>query len=267
MFLSNLQTLCLILVAKINSSSRHEWNRENPFGITTSYFTVTDIIKDIPSVDGCSPATMWMLARHGTRNPNLGTLTKMKEELPDLRDEMVKAWEEGRGSMLKETIVSMKKWNVTLLEDDEDVKMLTNNGRLEHRLMGHRWRTRLQHFFIDSDKVKVKAAKEQRCIDSAGEFLKGAFDTLDTSLLPSIRVDNHLINFCQKCSKYVDEVTHNEKRKLQTQKLLKSKSWEDMMNRVIKKTGVNMDFSEMQLLWKMCEFERSKSPWCQFPAW
>ena len=40
-----------------------------------------------------------------------------------------------------------------------------------------------------------------------------------------------------------------------------------MTTRVIKKSGVKMDSSEMQLLWNMCSFERSKSPWCQYPAW
>ena len=122
--------LCLVLIARIHSSTRSDWSVENPFGITTSYFTVMDIIKDLPSVDGCTPATMWMLARHGSRNPDIGILTNMKEKLPELRDKMVKAWEEGRGSMLEKDIGYMKKWNGTLLEDDEDAKMLTDNGRL-----------------------------------------------------------------------------------------------------------------------------------------
>ena len=146
---ATLFVICLILAAKVNSLQiREEFGSGNSFGILTSYFTVTDIIKDIPDVDGCSPALMWTLARHGSRNPDDVFLTKIKKDLPKLRDELLCAWKEGRGSMLKKDIVVIEKYNIDRLKD-EDAKMLTDIGHLEHRLMGDRWRNRLGYLVYD----------------------------------------------------------------------------------------------------------------------
>ena len=264
---ATLLLFCLILAAKVNSlQKRKDLGKGNPFGIITSYFTVTDIIKKMPDVDGCSPALMWMLARHGSRNPDDDTLTKMTKDLPKLRDELLFAWKEGRGSMLKKDVVMIEKCNFDRLKD-EDAKMLTDIGHLEHRLMGDRWRNRLGYLVNDSNKIEVRTAEEQRCIDSAKEFLNGSFNTINNSLLPNITVDNHLINFDKLCSKFIEEVKISNERKLETKQLMRSKAWRKMMDRVVSKTGVNMDVSEAKLLWNMCRFERSKCPWCQYPSW
>ena len=41
--------------------------------------------------------------------------------------------------------------------------------------MGDRWRNRLGYLVYDSSKIEVRTAEEQRCVDSAEEFLKGSF--------------------------------------------------------------------------------------------
>ena len=41
----------------------------DPFGTKTSYFKVANTDDGVLEVDGCSPAMIWILARHGTRNP------------------------------------------------------------------------------------------------------------------------------------------------------------------------------------------------------
>ena len=103
--------------------------------------------------------------------------------------------------MLKKDIVVIEKYNTDRLKD-EDAKMLTTDiGHLEHRLMGDRWRNRLGYLVNDSSKIEVRTAEEQRCVDSAEEFLKGSFNTISISLLLNISVDNHLVHFDKQCSK------------------------------------------------------------------
>ena len=65
----------------------------------------------------------------------------------------------------------------------------------------------------------------------------------------------------------IEEVKNSNERKLQTQQLMRGKAWENMLDRVVSKTGVKMNVSEVELLWNMCRFERPKCPWCQYPSW
>ena len=51
--------------------------------------------------------------------------------------------------MLKKDIVKIENFNIDRFED-EDAKMLTDIGHLEHRLMGDRWRNRLGYLVNDS---------------------------------------------------------------------------------------------------------------------
>jgi len=81
------------------------------FGTKTSYFKVANTDDGVLEVDGCSPSMIWILARHGTRNPGDDDILMMEEELPRLRDEIVTAWQEGRGSMLEEDIIRMIEWS------------------------------------------------------------------------------------------------------------------------------------------------------------
>ena len=63
------------------------------------------------------------LARHGTRNPGAGDITAMATQLPELRDAVVAAWLEGRGTMAEEDIARLMEWTFDL-DPDQD-KLLT----------------------------------------------------------------------------------------------------------------------------------------------
>ena len=64
-----------------------------------------------------------LLARHGTRNPGAEDITAMATQLPELRDAVVAAWLEGRGTMAEEDIVRLMEWTFDL-DPDQD-KLLT----------------------------------------------------------------------------------------------------------------------------------------------
>ena len=63
------------------------------------------------------------LARHGTRNPGAEDITAMATQLPELRDAVVAAWLEGRGTMAEEDIARLMEWTFDL-DPDQD-KLLT----------------------------------------------------------------------------------------------------------------------------------------------
>ena len=166
-------TLFLLVLQCIRSSGKM---KESPLGEVTSYFTVFDVMDQLPEAGECSPSMIWMLHKHGSRNPSIERLTKMKTTLPDLMDKVVQAWEQGNGTMLEKDIEIMKQWNSSSLDDETD-KDLTPIGHLETRSLGNRWRKRVQHLFDDAEKVAVRTADEIRVVKSAEEFVKGAFDT------------------------------------------------------------------------------------------
>ena len=122
----------------------------DPFGTKTSYFKVANNNEEVLQVDGCSPAVFWILARHGTRNPGDEDILMMEDELPRLRDEIVTAWQEGRGSMREEDIIRMIEWSFDLSIEDENI--LTKSGHQEHQQMGSRWRSRLGDFITDTSR-------------------------------------------------------------------------------------------------------------------
>ena len=84
---------------------------ENPFGEVTSYFTVSKVTEELPVVGECSPSLIWILAKHGARDPDPSLVAKMRKIIPKLRDDLVKAWIDGRGHMLEKDISEMKHWN------------------------------------------------------------------------------------------------------------------------------------------------------------
>ena len=59
------------------------------------------------------------MARHGTRNPSDDDILAMAAQLPQLRDAIVAAWEEGRGSMSEEDIAELMVWTFELQPEQE----------------------------------------------------------------------------------------------------------------------------------------------------
>ena len=59
------------------------------------------------------------MVRHGTRNPSDDDILAMAAQLPPLRDAIVAAWEEGRGSMSEEDIAELMVWSFDLQPEQE----------------------------------------------------------------------------------------------------------------------------------------------------
>ena len=112
----------------------------------------------------------------------------------------------------------------------------------------------------------MRSSTELRASASAKAFVGGL---LNTSL--DIEVDAKLCYFNKKCKKYQLEVHDNKTTYAQTKKLYKSKEWSKMIQRVVRKTGVDMDPKMVHLTWEVCREERSWNYPFQsvhdYPAW
>ena len=91
------------------------------FGTKTSYFARANTNDSAPEVEGCEQETLWMLARHGTRNPGDDDILEMGERLPGLRDQVVSAWEAGLSSLEEEDIIRLTQWTFNLVAEDDSL--------------------------------------------------------------------------------------------------------------------------------------------------
>ena len=72
-------------------------------------------------MEGCQPALVWILARHGTRNPGDDDILEMAERLPALRDDIVAAHQAGAGGLGEEEILKMIEWSFDLEVEQNDL--------------------------------------------------------------------------------------------------------------------------------------------------
>ena len=86
-----------------------------------------------------------------------------------------------------------------------------------------------------------------------------------------IEVDDKICYFNTKCEKYKLEVHDNKTTYTQFKKLHEGKDWSNMIQRVVRKTGVDMDSDMVLLTYEMCREERSWNypfqPIQDYPAW
>jgi len=248
----------LVLLASLLSVS--EGLGEN-FASKTSYFKVANNDESPIEVEGCSPELVWMLVRHGTRNPADFEILEMEEKLPPLRDQIVQSWLDGKGSMAEEDIIKLEEWSLGVQLDDQ--MKLTESGKNELSQMGQRWASRVDQ--LREFQVEVRSSDKQRCIDSGLAFLDGY---LGSSEDLDVNIDNHLMRFYAECTEYNDAVG-SEAADSENNLFMESSDWINMVASVIARTGVNMNQDELNLAWNMCRYETAweplseiSSPWC-----
>ena len=58
----------------------------------------------------CSPRLVWLLARHGTRNPSLDDMEEMETSLPKLRDNILAAWQNEQTRLDLKQVEALREW-------------------------------------------------------------------------------------------------------------------------------------------------------------
>ena len=167
----------------------------------------------------CSPGLVWLLARHGTRNPSSYDMQKMPTRLPNLRDNILAAWEAGQTGLDSAQADALKEWRWEKAGQEENI--LTSTGHLEHWMLGERFAGRLSDMGLDinleDNRTRVSCSSKQRARASAESFLDGVLGIPLTSneynstgeeefRYPDIITDDYLLRYYDYCPKYQNEV-------------------------------------------------------------
>ena len=167
----------------------------------------------------CSLGLVWLLARHGTRNPSLGDMQEMATSLPKLRDNILASWEAGLTGLDTEQVKALRDWRWE--KAGQEFNILTNSGHLEHWLLGQRFGDRLTDLGFDinleDNRTRVSSSSKQRARASAESFLDGLkglpwpsnghnITEEEVFRYPDIITDDHLLRYYDYCPKYQDEV-------------------------------------------------------------
>ena len=162
---------------------------------------------------------VWLLARHGTRNPSIGDMQEMVTSLPKLRDNIVAAWEAGQSELDSEQVKALREWSWEKAGQEENI--LTSSGHLEHWLLGRRFHDRMSDMGLDinlkDNRTRVSSSSKQRARASAESFLDGIQDIPwpshgdnatgeEVFRYPDIITDDHLLRYYDYCPRYQNEV-------------------------------------------------------------
>ena len=183
------QKMCVIfvtiyLIVDTSGAEKCFDGTKNPYpyyGTWTSYFAMNneeEILKEpFETGDNCSPKSLWLYLRHGSRNPGDEDLFLIKEQIPKLQVRLysssqlmtivpkkklilcnfqaaiINNYLNGKGSLCATDIEAIAQWTLEL--EDEDAWMLVDSGRAEMRQIGQRFRARFPQLFSDYDSNDV----------------------------------------------------------------------------------------------------------------
>ena len=207
-------------------------------------------------------------------------MQKMTSRLPELRENILKAYEGGQTELDSEQADALREWIWEKAGQEENV--LTSTGHLEHWLLGERFAGRLSDFGLDminldENRTRVTSSSKQRARASAESFLDGALGIPlsfngDNSTgeeefrYPDIITDDFLLRYYDHCPKYQNEVSVTyslcssfdltlqirNSYKAEVKEFESSNAFSKSISRMSSKAGVQLDNKEARLMWNIC---------------
>ncbi|XP_067009496.2 multiple inositol polyphosphate phosphatase 1-like [Anabrus simplex] len=223
--------------------------------------------------EGCQFEKIWMMVRHGTRNPNSKIIHKMRERLPQLRDLILEnSPQGGEIGLCEEDMKALRSWTNEL--EDMDEKMLTASGEEEMIELAERFQARFPDLFPESysnSTFLFRYTATQRTSASARAFTVGLFGRKMSYRVwypPAVKRDP-VLRFYKLCKRWKEQVRDNPEA-LSEQKKFEAGS--EMQRTLINVSGrLNLNFTlsleDVRLMYLTCAFETAwyrwkKSPWC-----
>ncbi|CAB3359944.1 Hypothetical predicted protein [Cloeon dipterum] len=229
--------------------------------------------------DQCVARQIWMLVRHGTRNPSASVIKNSLKSLSLLREKIVVAHQNGKGLLCATEVNRLQNWAMNITEIDE--KLLVPEGERELKNLGSR--TLTKYFGLlnyDSDdlenseiNLKFRYTDTERTYNSAQHFAIGLLDSNDTSQVQFTKSPlkhDPLLRFYQSCLKWKTEVKDNpDGGKHQSVAFKNGTEYEVLKATVTRRLGLqdyNLSTLDVDMMYKTCTFESSwsddASPWC-----
>lgn len=264
-----------IIVAYSENCTDGEDLLEHHLSTKTPYRLVAnkeDIEIKHEAIKGCLPHKIWMVIRHGTRNPSAAFIERMKDRLPEIRNLILENNPEPTQFLRYTDLYAFQKWKIKLRTSDE--KRLTHEGEDEMLQLAERMQARFPNILrpiYSNTSYYFKYTATHRTKASATFFASGLFGrhVVKDVWFPKPVKDDPTLRFYKSCPRWQSEVKNNPDTFLERKKFEES----DHMLKIIKSVNNalnlddELDLDDIYLMYITCAFEtawnkKMKSPWC-----
>lgn len=262
--------LCLLVLSQECSKG---YPFEHYLGTRTPYRSVSNQSLDKIHYEGCSPKKVWMIVRHGTRNPSTSHIESINRRLPEIKELILNSDKLPNDFIRNRDLDLLRSWKPSLDLDDEN--KLTHEGEEEMLLLAERMQSRFPEVFdnaYSNTTYKFKYTFSQRTKKSAYYFAAGLFgkNTAKDVWFPEPSKRDPILRFYKLCDKWKKEIKTQVREQGEHKKFHQSPEMIKVVQEVNEKLGLENDLltvDDIVLMYVACGFEtawnkRSKSPWC-----
>uniref|UniRef100_A0A0K2SY60 Multiple inositol polyphosphate phosphatase 1 n=2 Tax=Lepeophtheirus salmonis TaxID=72036 RepID=A0A0K2SY60_LEPSM len=244
---------------------------ENPydyFSTKTSYFAVRST-DDIRLPRGCNVNRLWILARHGTRNPGDDSIIEIAKEGPRIQKEIIKKSSQSKGKICTLDMIDFKDWKFNLTTKDES--LLTDSGFREHFELARKFKEDFPHILdipYDPKLFKFRHTNKERTMKSAEGFAKGLFPYVKNVSMEKPLDKDPLLEFEDFCDKWKQDVDDSSDKYTERKQFLEGKEMQSVLSNVRYYTGITeWTTNDTLVAYDICRFSRAWKPddvsvWC-----
>ncbi|CAG2056294.1 unnamed protein product [Timema podura] len=223
-------------------------------------------------IEGCQPVRAWLMVRHGTRYPGHSAIVKMRQTLPKIREHIIAAYKDGKGSLCTDEILYFENWKPQV--EDPDHKRLAHEGEDEMVDLAERFQIRFPNIFEENyvnDSFKFQYTASQRTSESARYFTVGLFGKKDSKNVwfPEALHQDPILRFYKSCQRWKIQVDKNPESLIERFKFENGPEMKAAAIDINKRLGLNgiLDIDAIYLMYITCSFETAwdrvnGSPWC-----
>lgn len=220
-------------------------------------------------ISTCTPARFWMISRGGSRLPDAGQITTMRNFYQNLRNRVTRGIDLGRASLCRQDRESISQWvfndSITV---DRNLE-LTQTGFDELRNTATRFQIAFPQVLprtYNEAQFRFRHTYRERTADSALAFASGLFGHTNI-VLDDVPDLDRLLRPIDTCRLYDDWASNNGERNAFREGI----EFEQMTEQINRKLGLvgsnQLSTSELMTVVDYCRFEQSiepsrPSPWC-----
>lgn len=260
---------CMVTVTAEDSCYAHVHNPYVLFSIYTPYELVHENSHYPVNIPQCQPLQFWIVSRHGTRYNKQDGITDMWS-LKDLRNQIIRNVEDGRGTLCADDVNNLKKWTPQV------VSTLPHNlapqGYRDAYYLAKRYKSRFPTLLsqpYNPKRFEVKFTDTQRTTLTAFAFIDGIFGSTVDVNLPQPQTADPLLKPSDYCTKWNEEVNLNPDSMKEANAFRDGPEMAEVIKSVSRRLGFtnNITYDDLAKIYTICRFEKawhvySISPWC-----